>query len=128
MAILRSGSEGEEVARLQALLCLADIDARPIDGDFGPGTERAVHAYQDSKGLPSTGEVDEGMQETLGMNLADETGLISLRSREFRMRLLDRQRILKESDQWKVINTLLPVLLVIGFGAGVGLYRRKIYR
>ena len=60
--------------------------------------------------------------------LTDETGLISLRSREFRMRLLDRQRILKESDQWKVINTLLPVLLVIGFGAGVGLYRRKIYR
>ena len=61
-------------------------------------------------------------------SLTDETGLISLRSREFRMRLLDRQRILKESDQWKVINTLLPVLLVIGFGAGVGLYRRKIYR
>jgi ABC-2 type transport system permease protein len=60
--------------------------------------------------------------------LTDETGLISLRSREFRMRLLDRQRILKESNQWKVINTVVPVLLVIGFGAGVGLYRRRIYR
>lgn len=60
--------------------------------------------------------------------LTDETGLISLRGREFRMRLLDRQRILEESDRWKVINTAVPVLLVIFFGAGVGMYRKRRYR
>ncbi|KPL25528.1 MAG: hypothetical protein AMS23_04900 [Bacteroides sp. SM1_62] len=60
--------------------------------------------------------------------LTDETGLISLRGREFRMRLLDRQRILEESDKWKVINTAVPVLLVISFGAGVGVYRRRRFR
>ncbi len=60
--------------------------------------------------------------------LTDETGLIQLRGREFRMRLLDRQRVLDESDQWKVINTAVPVLLVITFGAGVGIYRRKKFR
>jgi ABC-2 type transport system permease protein len=60
--------------------------------------------------------------------LTDETGLISLRSREFRMRLLDRQRILEEGEKWKLINTVLPVLLVIAFGAGVGWYRRRRYR
>ena len=73
MAVLRRGSEGEEVARLQALLCLADFDAKPIDGDFGPGTERAVRACQESKGLPSTGLVDEGTQEAVGMNQPDTT-------------------------------------------------------
>ncbi len=57
--------------------------------------------------------------------LTDETGLISLRGREFRMRMLDRQRILEEGDKWKVINTAVPVLLVICFGAGVGIYRRR---
>ena len=59
--------------------------------------------------------------------LTDETGLISLRSREFRMRLLDRQRILEESEKWKIINTAVPLLLVVVFGAGVGLYRRRRY-
>jgi ABC-2 type transport system permease protein len=60
--------------------------------------------------------------------LTDETGLIGLRGREFRMRLLDRQRIQEESDKWKVINTAVPVLLVISFGAGVGIYRKRRYR
>jgi len=60
--------------------------------------------------------------------LTDETGLISLRGREFRMRLLDRQRIQEESDKWKIINTALPVLLVIFFGLGLGIYRRRRFR
>ena len=60
--------------------------------------------------------------------LTDETGLISLRGREFRMRMLDRQRILEESDKWKIINTAVPVLLVISFGAGIVVYRRRRFR
>ncbi len=60
--------------------------------------------------------------------LTDETGLISLRGREFRMRLLDRQRIQEESNKWKIINTAVPVLLVIFFGTGIGVYRRRRFR
>jgi ABC-2 type transport system permease protein len=60
--------------------------------------------------------------------LTDETGLISLRGREFRMRLLDRQRIQEESNKWKILNTTVPVLLVIFFGAGIGVYRRRRFR
>jgi len=60
--------------------------------------------------------------------LTDETGLISLRGREFRIRLLDRQRILEESDKWKIINTAVPVLLVIAFGGGMVVYRRRRFR
>lgn len=73
MAILCRGSKGEKVARLQALLCLAEINAKPIDGDFGSGTERAVRTYQDSKGLPSTGEADQDTQIAVGMNRPDTT-------------------------------------------------------
>jgi gliding-associated putative ABC transporter substrate-binding component GldG len=60
--------------------------------------------------------------------LTDETGLISLRAREFRMRLLDRQRIEEEGEKWKVVNTLFPVGLVLLFGAVVSVYRRRRYR
>jgi ABC-2 type transport system permease protein len=60
--------------------------------------------------------------------LTDETGLISLRGREFRMRLLDRQRIQEEGNKWKIINTALPVLLILTFGALVGVYRRRKFR
>jgi len=73
IATLRRGNEGEQIARLQALLCLAGFDAKPIDGDFGAGTERAVRACQESKGLPTTGQADVAMQEVLGMSGPDMT-------------------------------------------------------
>ena len=46
MLSLKRGNRGDDVRRLQALLCLCGHDAKPIDGDFGSGTERALLAYQ----------------------------------------------------------------------------------
>jgi ABC-2 type transport system permease protein len=57
--------------------------------------------------------------------LTDQTGLMQLRGREFRLRLLDRQKIQNESVKWKLLNTLLPVILVILFGAGVFIDRKR---
>ncbi len=48
--------------------------------------------------------------------LTDQTGLMALRGREFKMRLLDKKRSLDENLKWKLINSLMPVLLVILFG------------
>ena len=46
MALLRRGSRGDDVARLQRLLTLlGEFDGR-IDGIFGPATEAAVRAFQ----------------------------------------------------------------------------------
>ncbi len=59
--------------------------------------------------------------------LTRQTGLMSLRGREFRLRLLDRKRILEEAGFWKWLNTLLPVALVLIFGAGVWLVRKNRY-
>jgi ABC-2 type transport system permease protein len=57
--------------------------------------------------------------------LCDETGIMDLRGREFRLRLLDRQRIQQEAVRWKLINTVLPVLLVILFGTAFHLHRKR---
>lgn len=47
--VLRRGSKGEAVRELQNLLGIK------VDGDFGPATERAVKAFQTSRGLGSDG-------------------------------------------------------------------------
>jgi len=49
---LKVGSKGEVVAKVQTLLGIK------ADGEFGPGTERAVKAFQSSKKLNANGIVD----------------------------------------------------------------------
>lgn len=73
MTSLKRGSKGDDVARLQALLCLAGCDAKPVDGDFGAGTERAVTAYQGRQDLPATGVADAATQSAIGMDEPDPT-------------------------------------------------------
>lgn len=55
MAILRSGSRGSEVTKLQNALKAAGFDPGPIDGIYGPKTAAAVRKYQTSKGLTVDG-------------------------------------------------------------------------
>jgi ABC-2 type transport system permease protein len=47
--------------------------------------------------------------------LNDDEGLMNLRSRDFKLRLLDRKAILQSRLKWQLINMLIPsVILVIG--------------
>ncbi|MDJ0962420.1 MAG: peptidoglycan-binding domain-containing protein [Acidimicrobiia bacterium] len=46
--MLRNGSSGDEVRQLQDDLALLGFDPGPIDGAFGPKTEAAVRAFQES--------------------------------------------------------------------------------
>jgi peptidoglycan hydrolase-like protein with peptidoglycan-binding domain len=55
MANLREGSSGPEVTKLQQLLKDKRFDPGMIDGQFGPGTEAAVMAFQRSEGLVADG-------------------------------------------------------------------------
>jgi ABC-2 type transport system permease protein len=61
--------------------------------------------------------------------MTDDTGLMELRSREFKLRLLNRELIDSKSRllTWKVINTLLPLLLVVGAGIIIQVVRRRRY-
>ena len=67
---LREGDTGGPVVTLQYFLSLLGqfVDFLPviaIDGVYGSGTARAVSAFQQYKGLPVTGEVDETTWESL---------------------------------------------------------------
>jgi ABC-2 type transport system permease protein len=60
--------------------------------------------------------------------MTDASGLISLRGREFKLRLLDRQKVSDEKLKWELINLISPMILIILLGVGVDLYRKKVYR
>ena len=54
---LRQGSKGEHVERLQAGLAARGFSPGPVDGEFGPRTERAVRELQRAEGLEVDGIV-----------------------------------------------------------------------
>ncbi len=56
--------------------------------------------------------------------LADESGLINARSKDIKIRPLDKEKIRNERFTWQLLNVALPVLLVIGVGI-VKVYLRK---
>lgn len=61
--------------------------------------------------------------------MTDDTGLMELRSREFRLRLLNKAVISnkKAATKWKLINTVVPVVIIILFGIGFNWYRKQKY-
>ncbi len=59
--------------------------------------------------------------------LVDDKGLISLRSRELKIRLLDRQQIKDNRIFWQITNTLGPLLLVFIGGIIFLIIRKKKY-
>jgi putative chitinase len=77
--ILKIGSKGEDIKKLQAKLGLA------ADGDFGSGTEKAVKAWQAANGLTADGIV--GDETWKKMFSADNTS-VSIHSSTFKLEAL----------------------------------------
>ncbi len=59
--------------------------------------------------------------------LADDFNLISARSKEVKLRLLDTERVKKEKFRWQVFNIVMPVVIVILIGVVLYYQRRKKY-
>jgi len=59
--------------------------------------------------------------------LTDDSGLISIRSRELKIRLLDKTRTESQRVYWQVLNIGLPVILVLLFGLVQVAIRKKKY-
>ena len=59
--------------------------------------------------------------------LVDGENLIAIRSREFKIRLLDPEKITHQRLQWQMINILVPVGAVILFGLIMAFVRKKKY-
>lgn len=77
-----------------------------------------------SKGYPMPLGYDQYTNQTYGNKdlilncidyLCDDSGIISIRSRELRMRMLDKAKLAKHKTRLQIINTLVPVLLVVLF-------------
>lgn len=68
MSVLKTGSKGPEVAKLQNLLNsnLKPIPLLDVDGDFGAATRDAVIRYQKTQGLKADGIVGEKTWRSLG--------------------------------------------------------------
>jgi ABC-2 type transport system permease protein len=59
--------------------------------------------------------------------LCDDSGLLSVRSREVKLRQLDAARVDAERTKWQLINTLVPILLVLAFAVVQGYLRKRKY-
>lgn len=63
--ILRNGSRGDDVQRVQESLKTAGYAPGPLDGIFGPKTELAVRTFQEDNGLRVDGLVGSNTREAL---------------------------------------------------------------
>ncbi|GAB2984275.1 hypothetical protein GCM10027049_22470 [Mucilaginibacter puniceus] len=79
---------------------------------------------------------DRYTQETYGnknllLNMADyltdDSGLIELRTKEIKLRLLDKARVRNEKLFWQVINTVFPLFLVLIFAIFQHYARKRKY-
>ena len=59
--------------------------------------------------------------------LVDGEGLIDIRSRELKIRLLDTTKIAQERTKWQIINTLIPIALIIALGFVMAIVRKRKY-
>ena len=59
--------------------------------------------------------------------LVDGEGLIDIRSRELKIRLLDATKVNKERVKWQVINTVIPIAIIIVLGLVMAFARKKKY-
>jgi ABC-2 type transport system permease protein len=59
--------------------------------------------------------------------LAGQSGLMELRGRELKLRMLDKAKLSSGKLKWQLINTILPVFLVLLFGIIAGIIRKRRY-
>jgi len=59
--------------------------------------------------------------------LSDDDGIISIRSREIKIRLLDRTRITSSELFWQILNVIAPIVLIVIFGIVWSIVRKQRY-
>lgn len=59
--------------------------------------------------------------------LCDDSGIIEVRAKEIKLRLLDKGKLKKERTQWQVINMVVPLVLLLIFGGINKLIRKRKY-
>jgi ABC-2 type transport system permease protein len=76
-------------------------------------------------GSNSTGEVYDNKAFILNSieYLLDDSGIVATKRKEFKIRLLNWNKVFSEKSKWRMINVVIPILLVILFGLAFNLIR-----
>ena len=100
------------------------------DGDL------VKNQFQFSQGYPLPLGYDQYTKQTFGNKdfalnavnfLCDDSGLISVRSRELKLRMLDTAKVARQRIFWQLLNILLPVILIAGFGLAKNRLRKRTF-
>ncbi len=59
--------------------------------------------------------------------LVDQKGILDIRAREFKLRVLDKSKLATEKAKWKFINTVFPITIILVFGIFINYLRRRKY-
>jgi ABC-2 type transport system permease protein len=107
-----------------AVLVVADGNLPANEVQFDQGVYRAQPLGYDRYTRQTFGNLEFVMNVINQMT--DDTGIMELRSREFRLRLLNREITSQKSQvlKWKLVNSFLPILLVAASGI-LFIFRRK---
>jgi ABC-2 type transport system permease protein len=102
------------------------------DGDCA----RNVVKLQDGKYLTQPLGFDQYTKTTFGNRefllncvnyLLDDSGVMLLRNREVKVRLLDRVKITSERSFWILFNVGLPILIIVLLGLACMIVRKRKY-
>lgn len=113
----------KSVATRMAVIADADIIKNDvIDSPEGPsilplGYDRATNQTFGNKDL---------LINTVNY-LVDKSSLLSLRGREFKLRLLDKTKLSNERLKWQIINLIYPIIFVIIAGIIFNMVRKRLY-
>jgi ABC-2 type transport system permease protein len=100
------------------------------DGDV------AKNQFHFSQGYPLPLGYDQYTKQTFGNRdlllnvvnyLCDDSGLISVRSRELKLRMLDTAKVAKQRLFWQLFNILVPAFLISLFGIAKFRFRKYTY-
>jgi hypothetical protein len=79
--------------------------------DLVKDTARLEAAYDDALGV--TAAFNKNLLLNIADYMTDDSGLIALRTKEIKVRLLNRARIRNEKLYWQLVNTVGPLALVL---------------
>ncbi|MCK5066777.1 MAG: Gldg family protein, partial [Bacteroidales bacterium] len=110
------------------LFVLSDGDVAANEVQFEQGAFRAQALGYDRYTRQTFGNREFIMNVVNYMT--DETGIIELRSREFKLRLLNGELFSRKLQllKWELVNTLLPLLLVVIAGLAIQVVRKRRYK
>src|SRR5215470_2543589 len=116
MAVLKLDSHGADVVALQQALQARGFNPGAPDGDFGPGTEAAVIAFQKSESLTADGIVGPQTLDRLGMPAAPSVGRVDVTANVTAAQV---SRMFPQTPA-SHIKTNLPFVLTAMHNAGLG--------